>query len=67
MADSQQIAVELSEFAALGDWRTMFAYRNRVEKVTTADVQRVAKTYFKSVEPHARRVRPDEGQPIARR
>ena len=55
MADSQEIAVELSEYAALGDWRTLFAYRNRVEKVTTADVQRVAKTFFKASESHARR------------
>jgi zinc protease len=47
MADSQRIAVELSEFAALGDWRTMFAYRDRVQKVTLADVQRVAKTFLK--------------------
>jgi zinc protease len=48
MADSEGIAVELSEYAALGDWRTLFAYRNGVEKVTVADVQRVAKTYFKA-------------------
>ena len=48
MTDSQEIAIELSEFAALGDWRTLFAYRERVKKVTPADVQRVAKTYFKS-------------------
>ncbi len=47
LADSQLIAIELSEFAALGDWRTLFAYRDRVAKVTAADVQRVAKTYFK--------------------
>ena len=45
--DSQQIAVGLSEFAALGDWRTLFAYRDRVASITTADVQRVAKLYFK--------------------
>ncbi len=47
MADSQQIAIELSEFAALGDWRSLFAYRARVETVTAADVARVAKAYFK--------------------
>ena len=47
MADSARIAVELSEFAALGDWRTIFAYRDAVQKVTTADVSRVAKTFFK--------------------
>ncbi|MBX3155043.1 MAG: insulinase family protein [Deltaproteobacteria bacterium] len=46
--NSQQIAVELSEFAALGDWRTLFAYRDRVAAVTAADVQRVASTYFKA-------------------
>ncbi|HUS29441.1 MAG TPA: insulinase family protein, partial [Kofleriaceae bacterium] len=48
MADSQAIAVEISEFAALGDWRTIFAYRDRVSKVTAADVQRIAKTFFKA-------------------
>jgi len=48
LADTQQLAIELSEFAALGDWRALFAYRDRVNKVTTADVARVAKTYFKS-------------------
>ena len=47
-ADSQQLAVELSEFAALGDWRTLFAHRAAVEKVTAADVTRVAKAYFRT-------------------
>ncbi|HWU90057.1 MAG TPA: pitrilysin family protein [Kofleriaceae bacterium] len=47
MANSEEIAVELSEFAALGDWRTLFAYRDRVAKVTAADVQRVAAAFFK--------------------
>ncbi len=46
MANSQQLAIELSEFAALGDWRTLFAYRDQIKKVTAADVQRVAKLYF---------------------
>ena len=48
LADTQQLAIELSEFAALGDWRALFAYRDRINKVTAADVARVAKTYFKS-------------------
>ena len=46
--DSTGIAVELSEYAAIGDWRTLFAYRDHVAKVTTADVQRVAKAYLKA-------------------
>ena len=48
MADSERIAVELSEYAALGDWRTLFAYRDAVKAVKLADVQRVAKTYLKA-------------------
>ncbi len=47
-ADSQQLSIELSEFAALGDWRALFAYRDRIAKVSAADVARVAQTYFKS-------------------
>src|SRR5262249_47235230 len=48
MADSQDSAINLSEYAALGDWRTIFAYREAVKKVTAADVARIAKTYFRS-------------------
>jgi zinc protease len=48
MADSKGLALELSDYAALGDWRAIFAYRNRVKKVTAADVQRVARTFFKA-------------------
>jgi zinc protease len=47
MANSQRIAVELSEAAALGDWRSLFAFRDAVSKVTAADAQRAAKTFFK--------------------
>jgi zinc protease len=47
MADSADVAVQLSEWAAQGDWRLMFIYRDRLEKVTPADVQRVAKSYLR--------------------
>ena len=47
MADSTKVAIVLSEAAALGDWRWLFAYRERIGKVTAADVQRVASAYFK--------------------
>ena len=44
--DTSQLAIQLSEWAAQGDWRLYFIDRDRLEKVTTADVQRVAKTYL---------------------
>lgn len=47
-SQSERVAVQLSEFAALGDWRTIFSYREHLKKVTAADVTRVAKAYFKS-------------------
>ncbi|TAK83491.1 MAG: insulinase family protein [Betaproteobacteria bacterium] len=37
----------LSEFGAIGDWRLFFLYRERLKKVTLADVQRVAEHYLK--------------------
>jgi zinc protease len=37
----------LSEFTATGDWRLFFLYRDRLSKLTAADVQRVAVTYLK--------------------
>jgi len=37
----------LSEFQAIGDWRLYFLYRERLRKVTLADVQRVAAQYLK--------------------
>jgi zinc protease len=43
---SQRIALELSEWAGTGDWRLMFIHRDRVERVTAEDVNRVISTYF---------------------
>jgi zinc protease len=47
LANSGRFAVALSEAIALGDWRSFFLQRDRVQSVTLADVERVAKAYFK--------------------
>ncbi len=47
ISDSGRFAVALSEAVAVGDWRYYFYQRDRIAKVTLADIQRVAKTYFK--------------------
>lgn len=47
LANSSRFAVSLSEAIALGDWRFFFLQRDRIQAVTLADVERVAKAYFK--------------------
>jgi zinc protease len=47
-ADSRQLTAALSEYAAIGDWRVLYLHRDRLRKVTAADVQRVATQYLKS-------------------
>lgn len=44
--NSQQIALQLSEWQALGDWRMMFLYRDRIMQAKLADVQRAAEKYL---------------------
>ena len=45
-SDSAQIAIHLSEWAAQGDWRLYFLYRDRLEQVTAKDVSRGARAYL---------------------
>jgi len=45
--DSEQAAIALSEWEAMGDWRLQFLFRDRIKAVTPADVARVAKAYLK--------------------
>lgn len=44
---SDRIGIQMSEFAAAGDWRLLFLSRDRLEKVTPEDVSRVAAKFFK--------------------
>jgi zinc protease len=45
--NSERVGLTLSEYIAKGDWRLFFHYRDMVERVTAADVNRVAAAYFK--------------------
>jgi zinc protease len=46
-ADSSRLGIEMSEWVALGDWRLYFLHRDRVEKLTVADVNKAAAKYLK--------------------
>jgi zinc protease len=46
VSSSQALAIQLSEWAASGDWRLFFVHRDRLEKVTSEDVNRVAAKYI---------------------
>jgi zinc protease len=47
LTKSKVIALELSEWAAAGDWRLLFIHRDRVAKVKPEDVDKVAAKYLR--------------------
>lgn len=48
MTDPNRLAIELSEWAAQGDWRLFFLNRDNMEKVTPEQVKEVAAKYLAS-------------------
>ncbi|HVV72643.1 MAG TPA: pitrilysin family protein, partial [Verrucomicrobiae bacterium] len=44
--DTAQVGINLSEWAAQGDWRLYFLFRDRIEKVTPEAVKAVAAKYL---------------------
>jgi len=45
--DSGRVGIMLSNWASQGDWRLLYLHRDRMSKVTPADVKRVATLYLK--------------------
>ncbi|MBI1824945.1 MAG: insulinase family protein, partial [Planctomycetes bacterium] len=46
LTQSDSIGIELSEWAAMGDWRLYFIHRDRIKELKPEDLQRVASFYF---------------------
>jgi zinc protease len=46
LTDSRRVALSLSEYEATGDWRLLFLNRDRLQKVSADDVNRVARDYL---------------------
>lgn len=47
LRNTRGLAITLSEFVGMGDWRLLYWYRSQLDKVTPADVQRVALAYLR--------------------
>ena len=45
--NSERLAIEMSEWAAMGDWRLFFAHYQALERVAPDDVIRVASAYLR--------------------
>lgn len=45
---TNDLAIVLTEYIGAGDWRLLFLSRDRLEKLTVADVQAAAKKYYKT-------------------
>lgn len=53
MSQTTDFAVSLTEYIGAGDWR-LFLYRDRIEKLTVADIQAAAKNIInRQTEPMA--------------
>ena len=44
--NTQSVALQLTEWVGMGDWRLLFLNRDRIEKVTAEDVQKAAEEYL---------------------
>ena len=65
LASNSGLALQLASYQTLyGDWRELFREVERIDKVTAADVKRVANSDVHADEPHRRRSRigPEEGR-----
>ncbi len=45
--NTERVGTGISDYIAKGDWRLAFLFRDAVEKITLADVKKVAAQYFK--------------------
>ena len=47
LTNTEQVGVVLSEYQAMGDWRMIYIFRDRIKNAKLEDVVRVAKQYLK--------------------
>src|SRR4029078_12009734 len=59
----QRVALLMSEWASMGDWRLMFLERDRTEKLTPEDIAREAQKYLKASNLTVGRFTPAEAAP----